>query len=444
MKTRNPDGVRVFSFSENPRTLETFRRRVAPAAYHGNPMDKHVSPVILAIETSCDDTAAAIVTLVDGTPVVRSSVVSSQIELHRKFGGVVPNLAAREHVRNLVPVIDEAMSRANASPDDIDAIAVTKGPGLIPALLAGVSAAKTLSLVWQKPLLGIHHIEGHIYANFIRESKVESRKSKVLFPLLALVVSGGHTELVLMKDHFDYEILGRTKDDAAGEAFDKVAKMLGLPYPGGPEIAARATRVTSRKSKVESQEPESKNRIRKTASVSKFHPKGDQPLADKIRNSKSEEASGFRFPRPMIDSGDYDFSFSGLKTAVLYEIRKTPEADRDEDFVDAVCHSFQRAVVDVLTTKTQRAIREFAPRTLVIAGGVSANVALRESLSDMVEKDFPETAFLVPEFGYSLDNAAMIGSAATLRFARLSPDEHESLKRNATALEPDANLPLTA
>lgn len=407
------------------------------------------SPVILAIETSCDDTGVAIVSLESDAPVVLSSVVSSQIELHRQYGGVVPNLAAREHVKNLVPVVDEAMWEARVTADDIDAIAVTKGPGLIPALLAGVSAAKTLAFVWRKPLLGIHHIEGHIYANFISEpitdnsqptteestvfqnSKFEIRNSQP-FPLLALVVSGGHTELVLMRDHFEYDILGRTKDDAAGEAFDKVAKMLGLPYPGGPEIATRAERVESRKSKVKSHDPESENRIRQTASVSKFE----------IRNSKSEEASGFRFPRPMIDSGDYDFSFSGLKTAVLYEIRKVPETGRDEAFVDAVCHAFQEAVVDVLTTKTRRAIREFAPRTLVIAGGVSANVALRESLSNMVARDFPETEFRVPEFRYSLDNAAMIGSSAVLRFARLSPEARETAKRNAITLEPDANLPL--
>lgn len=446
-------------------------------------MNTDSSPIILAIETSCDETAAAVVLLESGTPVVRSSVVSSQVELHREYGGVVPNLAAREHVRNLVPVIDEAMREANVSPDDIDAIAVTQGPGLIPALLAGVAAAKTLALVWAKPLLGIHHIEGHVYANFVRELTTDnpqpsteefpvSRKSikstafaegsgearKVKsrepgsetsspaggeepegwrggspFPILALVVSGGHTELVLMRDHFEYEILGRTKDDAAGEAFDKVAKMLGLPYPGGPEVAARAERVESRKSKVKSHDPKSENGIEQTASVSKFE----------IRNSKLEEASGFRFPRPMIDSSDYDFSFSGLKTAVLYEIRKVPEAKRDEIFINDICHAFQEAVVETLTAKTRRAVLEFAPRTLVVAGGVSANVALRKSLASMVADEFPETEFLMPEFKYSLDNAAMIGAAATFRYAHLSPKEREEAKRAPITLEPDANLPLS-
>ncbi|HWQ60349.1 MAG TPA: tRNA (adenosine(37)-N6)-threonylcarbamoyltransferase complex transferase subunit TsaD [Candidatus Fimivivens sp.] len=437
-------------------------------------MHSETSLKILAIETSCDDTAAAVVTLIDGAPTVLASVISSQIELHRQYGGVVPALAAREHVKNLVPVINEALHVSGIGRDGIDAIAVTQGPGLIPALLAGVSGAKALALVWQKPLLGVHHIEGHIYANFVRadESKVKSKKlndcpvvassrlygvesqepettdgNKSLprstgyslserektvkfdignrkleignscFPLLALVVSGGHTELVLMRGHFEYEILGRTKDDAAGEAFDKVAKMLGLPYPGGPEVAARAATVTSHKSNI------------------------DEPTSD-IENGKLKISDQFRFPRPMIDSGDYDFSFSGLKTAVLYEIRKTAEADRDEVFVNGICHAFQEAVVDVLTTKTRRAIEEYAPATLVIAGGVSANVALRESLSEMID-EFPSTKFVVPEFKYSLDNAAMIGSAAILRYTHLSPEQKVSLRQNAIDLEPDANLSLT-
>jgi N6-L-threonylcarbamoyladenine synthase len=457
-------------------------------------MKTETSPRILAIETSCDDTAAAVVTLVDGVPVVLSSVVSSQIELHRQYGGVVPALAAREHVKNLVPVIDEAMRAAGVIRADIDAIAVTQGPGLIPALLAGVSAAKALALAWQKPLLGIHHIEGHIYANFIdklttdnlsatspqseasgpvytdkratdntqltieehkslpsktQDSLSEREKKDVEtenpessspaggevplrrrggsdpFPLLALVVSGGHTELVLMQDHFEYEILGRTKDDAAGEAFDKVAKMLGLPYPGGPEVAARAARVESRKS--------IKSKVRAEDSV--IESSASQFV---IRDSQSAP----HFPRPMIDSGDYDFSFSGLKTAVLYEIRKTAETDRDESFVNGICHAFQEAVVDVLVTKTKRAIEEYSPAMLVIAGGVSANISLRETLAMMIQ-EFPYTDFAVPEFKYSLDNAAMIGAAAILRFTRLSKEDREDLKQNAIGLEPDANLPLS-
>ncbi|NTW15312.1 MAG: tRNA (adenosine(37)-N6)-threonylcarbamoyltransferase complex transferase subunit TsaD [Candidatus Moranbacteria bacterium] len=448
-------------------------------------MHSETSPTILAIETSCDDTAAAVISLEDGRPVVRSSVVSSQIELHRQYGGVVPNLAAREHVRNLVPVIDEAMRRAGLGPDDIDAIAVTQGPGLIPALLAGVSAAKSLALAWRKPLLGIHHIEGHIYANFIGEPATdnsqlttgkneslpsqardslserekrnqetedrnpsssaggearpadaglsEGRRDDGPFPLLALVVSGGHTELVLMRDHFTYEILGRTKDDAAGEAFDKVAKMLGLPYPGGPEIAARAAQY-------QKQDPSVRDGFVEAIQGSES---SGSPRSRGLELAMTDKKD-FHFPRPMIDSGDYDFSFSGLKTAVLYQIRKVAETERSEAFIAAICHAFQEAVVEVLVTKTRRAIREFAPRTLVIAGGVSANVALRESLADMVASGFPHTDFIVPEFKYSLDNAAMIGAAALLRFDRLSSEERGAAKRNAITLEPDANLPLSA
>ncbi|MEI6650897.1 MAG: tRNA (adenosine(37)-N6)-threonylcarbamoyltransferase complex transferase subunit TsaD [Candidatus Moraniibacteriota bacterium] len=401
-------------------------------------MQTETSPRILAIETSCDDTAAAVVTLVGGVPVVLSSVVSSQIELHRQYGGVVPALAAREHVKNLVPVIDEALHVSGIGRDDIDAIAVTQGPGLIPALLAGVSAAKALALVWQKPLIGIHHIEGHVYANFISindklypptgGSGFETKEAT--FPLLALVVSGGHTELVLMQDHFQYEILGRTKDDAAGEAFDKVAKMLGLPYPGGPEVAARAARY-------QGHEPSLRDVFVEAIQDSES---SGSPRLRGLGLAKTDKKD-LRFPRPMIDSGDYDFSFSGLKTAVLYEIRKTDETDRDESFVNGICHAFQEAVVDVLVTKTRRAVEEYSPATLVIAGGVSANVSLRESLTTMVE-GFPYTAFTVPEFKYSLDNAAMIGSAAVLRYARLTTVEREALKRNAIDLEPDANLPL--
>jgi len=402
---------------------------------------------ILAIETSCDDTAAAVVALVGGVPTVLSSVVSSQIELHRQYGGVVPALAAREHVKNLVPVIDEALRASDTGPNDIDAIAVTQGPGLIPALLAGVSGAKALASVWAKPLIGIHHIEGHIYANFIHtlttdnsqpttiESDSGNRKLEIgnsCFPLLALVVSGGHTELVLMRDHFEYEILGRTKDDAAGEAFDKVAKMLGLPYPGGPEVAARAAQYGKEGPSLRDGLVEA---IQDSESSGSPRPRG-------LGLAKTDKKN-LCFPRPMIDSGDYDFSFSGLKTAVLYEIRKTAEEDRDEPFINGICHAFQEAVVDVLTAKTRRAIEEYAPATLVIAGGVSANVLLRESLSTIVASEFPYTAFVVPDFKYSLDNAAMIGSAALLRYARLSPKEREALKKNAIDLEPDANLPLS-
>lgn len=351
---------------------------------------------ILAIETSCDETAAAVIGLESDSPQVLSSIVSSQADLHAAWGGVIPNLAAREHVKNIIPVVESALREAKVSPRDLDGIAVTQGPGLIPALLVGVSAAKTLALAWQKPLFGVNHLEGHIYANLFTEG------AELHFPLLALIVSGGHTQLVLMHDHFEYNLLGETDDDAAGEAFDKVAKMLGLPYPGGPEIGKRA---------------------------------------DSYRTS-TQRVPAKRFPRPMLDADNYRFSFSGLKTAVLYSLKKeSTEQMSNPEFIAEMAHEFQEAVVDTLVGKTERAIQEFQPKTLVIAGGVSANVRLRERMENMVAS-YADCQFLMPPFKYSLDNAAMIGSAAILRFERMSETKRAALKSNATQLEPSAHFPL--
>lgn len=379
---------------------------------------------LLSIETSCDETAAAILAYTDGTLNVLASVVSSQVALHAPYGGVVPNLAAREHVRNIIPVVQEALVKAKVTPRDIDCLAVTQGPGLIPALLVGVSAAKTLAIAWDKPLLGINHLEGHIYANFIgknikyqisnikKNSKHQITNSEIqpatnsqvltpdYFSLLALIVSGGHTQLVLMRDHFQYELLGETEDDAAGEAFDKVAKMLELPYPGGPEVAKRA------------------DAFRKPDTLATL------------------------FPRPKLNTKDYDFSFSGLKTAVLYYLKAHQDKLSDENFVATVCHEFQEAVVDVLVGKTEWAIEEFQPKTVIIAGGVSANKRLRERMTEMVAK-YEGATFMMPPFEYSLDNAAMIGSAALLRFAWMSENERQKLRTNALSLEPSAHFPLT-
>lgn len=366
--------------------------------------------MILAIETSCDETAAAVVGK-DGDSVhVRSNIVSSQIALHAPFGGVVPNLAAREHTKNIVPVIESALREARVSPEDLDAIAVTAGPGLAPALQIGVTAAKTLSYLWKKPLLPIHHIEGHIYANFIQEIRsnpVTSGSQSSIpfsFPLLALVVSGGHTELVLMCDHFTYDILGETEDDAVGEAFDKVAKMLGLPYPGGPEIAARA--------------------------------ETDQSDAARA----THDIKAFAFPRPMKESGDYRFSFSGLKTAVLYFLKRHEERKTDKPFINAVCREFQEAALDVLISKTRHAITEHHPRTIIIAGGVSANTELRHRMDAMIAHDFPEAKFLMPPFKYSLDNAAMIGAAALFRWERMGNQEQELARINWQTLVANPNM----
>ncbi|QQR78785.1 MAG: tRNA (adenosine(37)-N6)-threonylcarbamoyltransferase complex transferase subunit TsaD [Candidatus Moraniibacteriota bacterium] len=358
---------------------------------------------LLAIETSCDETAAAIIGY-DGVSLsVLSSIVSSQAELHAAWGGVIPNLAAREHVRNIIPVVESALHEASVTPQDLDCVAVTQGPGLIPALLIGVSAAKTLALAWDKPLLGVNHLEGHIYANMLTDdSQPTTHKKDLEFPLLALIVSGGHTQLILMHDHFEYKLLGETDDDAAGEAFDKVAKMLNLPYPGGPEIGKRA---------------------------------------DAYRTA-AERVPAKRFPRPMLSSDDYRFSFSGLKTAVLYSLQKeSDEKKSNREFVALIAHEFQEAVVDTLVGKTERALQEYQPKTVVIAGGVSANVRLRERMTAMVAT-YSDCQFLMPPFQYSLDNAAMIGAAGMLRYARMSETERMALRSNATTLEPSAHLPL--
>jgi len=351
---------------------------------------------ILAIETSCDETAAAVIGLEHASPIVLSSVVSSQAKLHAAWGGVIPNLAAREHVKNIIPMVESALHEASLTPQAIDAIAVTEGPGLIPALLVGVSAAKTLALAWQKPLLGVNHLEGHIYANLFTPG------SALRFPLLALIVSGGHTQLILMRDHFLYQLLGETEDDAAGEAFDKVARMFGLPYPGGPEIGKRADAFR---------------------------------LAEPAFSTK-------RFPRPMLSSDNYQFSFSGLKTAVLYSLKKeSAERLTDTGFIAEMAHEFQEAVVDTLVGKTERAIQEYQPKTLVIAGGVSANARLRERMETMIA-DYSDCQFLMPPFQYSLDNAAMIGAAAILRYDRMTESDREQLQQHASSLEPSAHFPL--
>ena len=364
--------------------------------------------VILSLETSCDETACAILEEKNGAFSVLANIVSSQIALHATWGGVVPNLAAREHLKNIMPVIDEALKKARLASKDIDLIAVTNGPGLIPALLIGVETAKTLSYLWKKPLIGIHHIEGHIYANFTnseQESRIKNQEkinscslfTDHCFPILCLVVSGGHTQLVIMKKHLTYEIIGETQDDAVGEAFDKVARILGLGYPGGPAVAKEATGV--KKYKLEA------------------------PL-----------------PRPMIKSDNFNFSFSGLKTAVLYLAKKNEKLLKNKDFVSAVCQEFQQAVCDVLISKTIRAAKKYNPKTIMLAGGVSANSELRRQLGEAIKKDLPDTAYRIPETKYSIDNAAMIAIAASFRY-KFKKGTHK-LKNNWKNLETNANLKL--
>ena len=310
------------------------------------------STVILGIETSCDETAAAVVM---GGNDILSNIVSSQIDIHARFGGVVPEVASRAHLEALIPVVDEAITSAGIEPARIDAVAATVGPGLIGALLVGVSAAKALSLSWSKPFIGINHMEAHLYAGLLDDPTLE-------FPLVVLLVSGGHTMIVEMRGHGDYSVLGHTIDDAAGEAYDKVARYLNLGYPGGPII-------------------------------------------DKVAVEGNSEA--IAFPRAMLHDG-LNFSFSGLKTAVVNHVRKHPDANS----VD-VAASFQAAVVDVLCAKTIRAAKEVGARGIVLGGGVSANSRLRAQMTAQgVENGFKVA---LPSRAMCTDNAAMIASAAWYR-----------------------------
>lgn len=311
---------------------------------------------VLGVETSCDETSVSVVK--DGKAVL-SNVVLSQIDIHKEYGGVVPEIASREHVKGVTYVFDKAIKEAKIRYEDLGLIAVTKGPGLIGSLLIGINAAKVISLNYNIPIIGVHHIAGHIYANNI-DNNME-------FPLLALVVSGGHTELILMKEHYDFLKLGETQDDAVGEAYDKVARILGLPYPGGPIVDKRAS------------------------------------LGNDTLN----------FPRPMIDSGDYNFSFSGLKSHVInthHNMVQRKESINVEDF----CASFQEAVTDVLVYKTIKAKNEFDIKQIIVAGGVAANSGLRRKMLEKI-KDIP---IYFPNMSYCTDNAAMIATAGYFQYKK--------------------------
>lgn len=375
------------------------------------------SLTIISIETSCDETSVSVLK-VSGNPLktclpigkIFSNEISSQVKIHSKFGGVVPNLAAREHVKNIVPVFRLALRNAGISKNDIDLIAVTEGPGLIPALMVGTNFAKTLAYLWKKPLIGIHHIEGHIYANFISDKRqvISNQKDALilcatchLFPVLCLVVSGGHTQLVLMKNHLQYEIIGQTLDDAVGEAFDKVARILNIGYPGGPAVSTHA------------------------------------------ENHKLGVGSyKIVLPRPMINKGNFNFSFSGLKTAVLYETKNNPELIKNEKYVSAMCHEFQQSVVDVLISKTIKAAEKFKPKTIMLAGGVSANTELRKQLGEAIKNNLPNVSYSFPNLSLTGDNAAMIAAAAAFRFLKMNEKQKKKALGNWKTLQPDANLRL--
>lgn len=308
---------------------------------------------ILGIETSCDETAAAVVE--NGTQ-VQSNTVTSSLSQHVKTGGIIPEVAARRQIESIIPVIENSLKIAKLKIEDVDAIAVTYGPGLIGSLLVGVETAKTLSMVFEKPIVPVNHLVAHLYANFIN--------NKPKFPLVGLVVSGGHTDFVYMKSHGHIKYLGGTRDDAAGEAFDKTARLLGLAYPGGPAIAEAANRLLSTDY-------------------------GELDL----------------FPRPMLNSNNLDMSFSGLKTSVSRYLAE----DRSPKSVDIIAAEVQEAIVDTLVAKSIKAVEKYEPKSFLLAGGVSANQRLREKISDALSN---KTAVFIPEPIYSTDNAVMIAAAA--------------------------------
>lgn len=332
---------------------------------------------VLAIESSCDETAAAVVE--NGTRLL-SNVIHSQIDIHAVYGGVVPEVAARSHLEVIVPVVEKALTVADCNWDDIDAIAVTYAPGLVGSLLIGTLAARTLALLKNKPLYPIHHVEGHVYANFLN--------TPPQFPLLALIVSGGHSQLVFFEDHGDYRLLGQTQDDAVGEAFDKVAKIIGLPYPGGPSVAEAAL---------------------------------------------SGDAYRFKFPKARMQN-PYDFSFSGLKTAVLRTVQaevgvtydfpshQLPERVSDRLRND-IAASFQRIAVETLIDKAEKAYKDYSPASVVIAGGVAANQELRRQLSERLPLDIPYAPM-----NLCTDNAAMIASLAYFYSLKNAPSDPRELE----------------
>ncbi|UHA71987.1 tRNA (adenosine(37)-N6)-threonylcarbamoyltransferase complex transferase subunit TsaD [Paenibacillus sp. 481] len=312
--------------------------------------------IILAIETSCDETSVAVVR--NGREVL-SNMVSSQIDVHQRFGGVVPEIASRKHVETITVMIEQAVEQAGITMQDVSAIAVTQGPGLIGALLVGNVAAKSLAMAFDIPLIGTHHIAGHIYANQL--------VAELQYPCMALVVSGGHTELVYLEAEGKFQLIGRTRDDAVGEAYDKVARAIGLPYPGGPHVDRLATEATE------------------TVDL----------------------------PRSWLEPDSYDFSFSGLKSAVLNVINQTRMRGEEPKY-GAIAHGFQQSVVDVLVGKSMRAVKQYNVKQLLLCGGVAANRGLREALTKQCEDE--GVPLIIPPFEYCTDNAAMIGAAAYLKW----------------------------
>lgn len=336
---------------------------------------------ILGIESSCDESAASIIsakkTKKNHEIKVLSNIISSQINIHKKYGGVIPELAAREHVKNIIPVIDRALTKSKSKLKEIKVIAVAQGPGLITSLITGIETAKSLSFARNIPLIGINHIEGHIYANFINKSKMPK------FPAIILTVSGGHTMLVLMEDHGKYKIVGETLDDAAGEAFDKAAQILELGYPGGPAISKQASLYTD------------------------------------IKNKK------IQLPRPMINKPGFNFSFSGLKTALFYAIQKDKNYKKR---ISEYAHEFEQAVAQVLVEKTIKASLEYKAKTIMLSGGVSANKELRKKIKQAVKRLASPCELIIPDLKYTTDNAAMIATAGYFHLLKNNFSDIKSLK----------------
>lgn len=356
---------------------------------------------ILAIETSCDETAIAILEIENKTKIkVLANCVSSQIKTHAPFGGVVPSLAAREHAKNISFVFESALEKAEIKniAKEIDLITVTSGPGLAPALLIGIAFAKGLAFKYSKPLIASNHMEGHIYSNYLAKaddlSEIDIKEMNK--PVIHLIVSGGHTEIVLTKKPGQYKIIGETQDDAVGEAFDKVARLLGLGYPGGPEVSKRAQ--------------EFKKSIL------------DKPIT---------------LPRPMAKSKDFNFSYSGLKTAVLYKVKELKEKNPnlDDKIINEICYEFQEAATDVLVDKTIGAAKKYKVKKIMLSGGVSANKRLREKLSLKALGEGIE--YGQPEMEYTTDNAAMIGIAGFMKY-----QNSKNKKFDWRKVEMDANLSL--
>ncbi len=344
--------------------------------------------IILAIESSCDETAVAILRYKGQTFSVLANVVSSQVAIHAKFGGVIPEVAARMHIENILPIIDQALDQANINLKKIDFLAVTNGPGLMSSLLVGLETAKALSLALKIPLIPVNHLEGHLF------SAVKKSFSEIKLPAVGLIVSGGHTQIIEVKKMGKYQIIGETRDDAVGEAFDKVAKILNLGYPGGPAISQVAKEV------------------------------------------KENHGFAINLPRPMIESKNLEMSFSGIKTAVLYlwqKYEKILSGSELERFKKAVAYEFQKAVVEVLVSKTVSAIENTKAKTFLLGGGVSANSYLRTELNRDILEKFPKCRILIPEISLTGDNAVMIAMAGIVKIK-------EQKKMDPTKLKADPNL----